>query len=173
MIDRIFLDVITNIFGVFIIITLYLLTDFSNIDQLSVDGVLLPLEEKNQKEFFYFEIVGNYAVPIGLGGNCNKDLYNIIKLSSDSYMCVLPDNVLEKKRNEFNVHNASSRLIKTIDMFSFDNVYFVLLTRPSGFLVYHEVARKMKNAGFQVGWSPLEEETPLTFGSNGRRIGSQ
>ncbi len=146
----------------------------SSMAVMSVDGVLLPLEEKSDKEFRYLELVGSNVIPVGAkDGGCDTKVYKVIELSSSGYACVVPNDILQKKRSEFSIYSKRSMFNKLLEQTSPDEVYLVLLTRPSSFQIYHDVARKAKSAGFEIGWTPFDEDKPLTFSPNGRRIGTQ
>ena len=173
MSNRSFLDIMTNIFGIFVLIILYFVLTFMNQDIMSVEGVLLPVESQIDKDYFYLELAENYVLPLGLGGKCDPAIYKTINMGAEAHMCIALPEVLEVHRKEFNIYNQYSSFNKMLETLPSDKVYFVLLTRPSAFDVYHEVAHKIREAGFDAGWFPVEEEIPLKFSTGGRRIGVQ
>lgn len=173
--DNSFLDIITNIFGLFILIILYLVLSFQGQKNLTVQGVLLPIEKQVSKKAFYIELVKNHTIPIGLGGKCDPEIYETIKAGFRADMCVARPGVLNKNPDEFNIYNRHSKINNHLNKLSSDKVYLVLLVRPSAFGLYHEVAHKTKEAGFDVGWFPIKEDNKITFvaGYGGTTIGAQ
>ena len=135
----------------------------------------MPIERQLSKNIFYVELVKNYAVPIGLGGKCDPEIYRIIKAGFRAKMCVASHEMLKKYPDEFNIYNRNSRINNQLNKLSAYEVYFVLLVRPSAFGLYHEVAHRIKEAGFDVGWYPIKENNKITFVTSygGGKIGAQ
>ncbi|SFM60825.1 hypothetical protein SAMN05660836_00824 [Thermodesulforhabdus norvegica] len=140
---------------------------------MTVEGILLPLEKKIDESFYYVELDRHLAIPVGLGGECDPDLYKTVKLSDYSYMCAVPEDVLNKHIADLDYYNPSSRFHKLLSSTNPSNIYLVFIVRPSAFGMYHEIAKKAKERGFRIGWYPVEQRAPLVFSVYGRNIGAQ
>ncbi|MEL4897784.1 hypothetical protein [Crocosphaera sp. Alani8] len=51
--------------------------------------------------------------------------------------------------------------------------YLAFLVRPDSFSAFRAARKQAWKAGYNVGWEPLKQETPIVFGSNGRTVGVQ
>lgn len=71
---------------------------------------------------------------------------------------------LSQKGSEF------STILKQLDPI---NDYLAFVVRPDSFDAFRKARAQARRAGFEVGWEPYQEETPIVFGSGGRSIGVQ
>lgn len=172
MTDRAFLDIITNIFGVFILIILVFILGFKDQNIMMVNGIILPIEKKLKDNYYYLECTGNNISPVGMAGECDEDYYKIIKLDY-GHMCIFKEDLLKNNAENFNFYNKNSVFYDTLKEVNSSDTYLIFLVRQSAFDYYHEITKIARNYDFNVGWYPLREEEPLIFSMYGREIGSQ
>ncbi len=169
--DRSFLDIITNVFAVFILIILFFLLIFRQEQIMMVEGMIIPIEKQVKKDFFYLEVVDHYIIPITADHGYTK-YYKIIKKDYGE-ICVQKKNLLIKKGEKFNFYNKKSIYYHILKKLNPSDYYLVFLVRPSGFNYYHEFVKVAKMHNFEVGWYPYMEQEPLKFSKFGRTIGVQ
>ncbi|MGK7958149.1 MAG: hypothetical protein AB4063_23270 [Crocosphaera sp.] len=61
----------------------------------------------------------------------------------------------------------------TLEKFDPNTDYLAFLVRPDSFSAFRQARKQAWKAGYNVGWEPLKQETPIVFGSNGRSVGVQ
>ena len=71
---------------------------------------------------------------------------------------------------------ADSEFRETLEDLDPSSEYLAFIVRPDSFDAFREARSQARRVGFEVGWEPYEEETPIAFtafGSGGRAIGVQ
>ena len=172
MTDRSFLDIMTNVFAVFILIILFFILIFREQHTMMVEGIIVPMERNLAQDYYYLELVEHFVIPLGLGGECDEKYYKSIK-TDFGHICVAYADLFKKTPEKFNFYNKNSIYYKTLKELNPSTTYPVFLVRPSAFDYYHEVTKVAKENHFKVGWYPLKEEEPLAFSVYGRKIGPQ
>ena len=51
--------------------------------------------------------------------------------------------------------------------------YLAFIVRPDSFAGFRMARKQAWKAGYNVGWEPMKQDTPIVFGSNGRTVGVQ
>ncbi|MGB5595517.1 MAG: hypothetical protein WBM62_15985 [Crocosphaera sp.] len=71
------------------------------------------------------------------------------------------------------IAQTDSEFNKTLEKFDPNTDYLAFIVRPDSFSAFRVARKKAWKAGYNVGWEPLKQETPIVFGSNGRTVGVQ
>ncbi|MDJ0662124.1 MAG: hypothetical protein QNJ42_21955 [Crocosphaera sp.] len=71
------------------------------------------------------------------------------------------------------IAQTDSSFNQTLEKFDPQTDYLAFLVRPDSFSAFRMARKQAWKAGYNVGWEPLKQETPIVFGSNGRTVGVQ
>ncbi|MGK7945225.1 MAG: hypothetical protein AB4058_12215 [Microcystaceae cyanobacterium] len=71
---------------------------------------------------------------------------------------------IEQSESEFN------QVLETLNP---KNDYLAFIVRPDSFSAFRAARKQADQSGFDVGWEPFTQDTPIVFGSGGRSIGVQ
>jgi hypothetical protein len=217
-----FLDVLTNIVGVLIFVSLFASLSANGGAPKTHITIQTPLASTTDKEPLWFEIQNNKVSylnlrqirnkELALSGslpNCNKPPGSDPVSLSNYQSCLL--SILGRQSN-FRVDTNSYR-VRTVDqgvsllfeplsnnigetanqltaansaykqVLSKSNAkkdYLAFIVRPDSFETFRDARKQAWEAGYQVGWEPLEQDTPIKIrtiiGSElpgGRAVGVQ
>lgn len=68
---------------------------------------------------------------------------------------------------------TDSEFTKIIAKLNPQTDYLAFIVRPDSFAGFRAARKQAWKAGYNVGWEPLKQDTPIVFGSNGRTVGIQ
>ncbi|MEA5534446.1 hypothetical protein [Crocosphaera sp. XPORK-15E] len=71
------------------------------------------------------------------------------------------------------ISQTDSEFNKTLEKFDPNTDYLAFIVRPDSFSAFRVARKQAWKAGYNVGWEPLKQDTPIVFGSNGRTVGVQ
>lgn len=71
------------------------------------------------------------------------------------------------------IAQPDSAFNQTIEKFDPNQDYLAFIVRPDSFSAFRAARKQAWKAGYNVGWEPLKQDTPIVFGSNGRSVGVQ
>ena len=71
------------------------------------------------------------------------------------------------------IAQTDSEFNQTLEKFDPTEDYLAFIVRPDSFSAFRAARKQAWKAGYNVGWEPLKQETPIVFGSNGRSVGVQ
>ncbi|MEA5511918.1 hypothetical protein VB715_19270 [Crocosphaera sp. UHCC 0190] len=71
------------------------------------------------------------------------------------------------------ISQTDSEFNKTLEKFDPNTDYLAFVVRPDSFAAFRSARKQAWKAGYNVGWEPLKQDTPIVFGSNGRTVGVQ
>ena len=71
------------------------------------------------------------------------------------------------------IAQTDSNFNEILENFDPNTDYLAFLVRPDSFSAFRAARKQAWKAGYNVGWEPLKQETPIVFGSNGRSVGVQ
>ncbi|MDJ0508706.1 MAG: hypothetical protein QNJ64_05575 [Crocosphaera sp.] len=71
------------------------------------------------------------------------------------------------------IAQTDSDFNQNLEKFDPKTDYLAFLVRPDSFSAFRVARKQAWKAGYNVGWEPLKQETPIVFGSNGRSVGVQ
>lgn len=173
MSDRAFLDVLINIFAVFVLILISVAIEAKSDGMLDVQGVIAPVEKQTDKNYIYFELFDGYAIPLTGCSEKKSDEYKYIPIDTSSYACVANVDYINTHSDVYMYGTTNSKYNSILNNANPSADYIVFLTRPSAFSNYHDIVKKAMEIGYEVGWSSVSEKQPIKFSSHGRKIGVQ
>ncbi|MGK7930158.1 MAG: hypothetical protein AB4041_01825 [Microcystaceae cyanobacterium] len=71
------------------------------------------------------------------------------------------------------IKQAESEFNRVLGTLNPQNDYLAFIVRPDSFSAFRTARKEADQLGFDVGWEPFTQETPIVFGSGGRTIGVQ
>ncbi len=71
------------------------------------------------------------------------------------------------------ISQTDSDFNQTLEKFDPNTDYLAFIVRPDSFSAFRVARKQAWKAGYNVGWEPLKQDTPIVFGSNGRTVGVQ
>ncbi len=69
--------------------------------------------------------------------------------------------------------NTDSEFTKMLAKLNPQTDYLAFIVRTDSFAGFREARKQAWKAGYNVGWEPIKQDTPIIFGSNGRSVGIQ
>jgi hypothetical protein len=78
-----------------------------------------------------------------------------------------------KGENKKDLKQSNSQFKTILNNLDPDLNYIAFIVRPDSFSTFRSARQQAWNEGFDVGWEPLSQNSPLVFGSGGRSIGVQ
>ncbi|HAC63663.1 MAG TPA: hypothetical protein DCF68_09030 [Cyanothece sp. UBA12306] len=71
------------------------------------------------------------------------------------------------------IGKSTSEFTKILDKLNPKTDYLAFIVRPDSFAGFRQARKQAILAGYNVGWEPMKQDTPIVFGSNGRTVGVQ
>lgn len=103
--------------------------------------------------------------------NINTGYYQVSFANADSLKYEPIPNVNGENKEELRADNSKFKTI--LNNLDSSNNYVAFLVRPDSFPTFRAAREQAWKNGFDVGWEPIPQTSPLVFGSGGRSIGVQ
>ncbi|PSF39314.1 hypothetical protein C7H19_00560 [Aphanothece hegewaldii CCALA 016] len=135
----------------------------SAIDESSYQDYLFQLQEYESCRQIMVEQIKSFQT--------ETKFYQVRFVGQDSLLYVpksekIGDSMDELKQKDSNFTN----LLKSMNP---QTEYLAFIVRPDSFATFRAARKQAWDKGFDVGWEPHPQESPIVFGSSGRAIGVQ
>lgn len=133
-----------------------------------------PFLSQNYAEQFsyYRDCLRNRASRL-VNFQSQTEYYNVSMVNASTFSLLyepIEDKVGESKE-ELSIDDSEfNQILAKLDP---NKDYLAFIVRPNSFSTFREARDRAWTKGFNVGWEPHKNETPIIFGSGGRAIGVQ
>lgn len=135
----------------------------SSIDEYSSQNYLLQLQEYERCRQTMIEQIKSFQT--------ETEFYRVRFVGNDSLFYEPKSERIGETIDELTQKNSNfTNLLKTINP---KTDYLAFIVRPDSFATFRVARKQAWDKGFDVGWEPHTQETPIVFGSSGRAIGVQ
>jgi hypothetical protein len=135
----------------------------STIDEYSSQDYLLQLQEYERCRQTMVNQIKSFQT--------ETEFYQVRIVGNDSLFYQPKSESIGETIDELSQQDSKfTNLLKSINP---KTEYLAFIVRPDSFATFRVARKQAWDNGFDVGWEPHTQETPIVFGSSGRAIGVQ